>query len=153
MPLNNTTTWISTSPADVKVGMEVKIVEKYPSGATFAAEGTVKRVFCGDDGLRRCELVGVPPVERPTPPDGFEVEIYRRPKKLPLAIGSAIKVYDSKLLRERVAICRVRPGVETNSETGWFFVDGTTMDGHAFLREVPEHLTDSAEVLFDAGKA
>ena len=143
------TTWVSTTADQIKEGMRIKVVEDYGDGNTCTYEGTVDsigaNVFQLPSGTAyRPDFEGA---------EGVKVKLYREPKKLPMAAGSAIKVYDPHLLRERVAVREVRPGAQTTRETGWYFVDEAPEGFRATQneREMPEHLTEHAEILFDAG--
>lgn len=144
---NNMTVWIECGPDEFKPGMMIKTVEKFASGAVITFEGEVERIYFGPDGARRVDLVGVPPVERTAPPEGWSVEMYRQPRELPMAEGSAIKVYDPNYLRDRVAIRKRVSYSDFPVVLSWVFADDIDE------RSIPDHLLESATVLFDASKA
>ena len=146
-------TWINCTPDQIKVGMEARVIETHTDDdskpvATVTIEGTVTRVDHNYIWFGPC-------VSTSQDRENLRSQWYRLPKKLPLDVGSAIKVYDPHNLRERVAVRQVRPDAETTRETGWYFVDEAP-DGFRITqagREVPDLLLEKAEILFDASKA
>lgn len=144
--LNPPSAWVRCGPEEVKVGTNVKVVEAYENGPVVIYEGKVDQMGAGI--LR---FAAGPPAWK-ADQIGCKVSLFREPKKLPMALGSAIKVFDQTYLRERIAVCQVHPDAETSREIGWYFV-GDGWGEASSRREVPTHLLESAEILFDASGA
>lgn len=137
-------TWINCSADDIKVGMEAKVIEHHRvprASGDHTITVTIEGEVTGEDG----EHILFGPVSTTRGPrSSVRVEFYRLPRKLPMAEGSLIKVYDVQFLQDRAAVYVAQYEGQRQLVGKWVFTDRGQ-------RDVPEAYLESAEVLFDAG--
>lgn len=130
-------TWINCSAEDIKPQMTARVVESHTDGPLVTIEGKVTNV--GSQYIWFGDVVSTT-VGRPN----VTTTWYREPRKLPMADGSLIKLYDPAYLTDRAAIYRVEfEGSRQLTGGKWVWTDRG-------MRDVPEVLLEKAEILFDA---
>lgn len=63
-------------PDEVKVGMHLFSIERWPSGGTISYDGIVEKIERQSNGLRVAHLEGIPRQYRGLPPEGWAYELY-----------------------------------------------------------------------------
>lgn len=140
---SSSVTWIKCPPTELHVGQTARIVEQHLDGPTVKAEVTIEgEITRMDDYYAWFGPVATSIKERAN----SKIEYYRKPRRLPLHAGSIIKVFDTSLMCDRAAVRRFRCDLKDPNELAWFWADCD------LSKVVPDHLLETAEILFDASR-
>jgi hypothetical protein len=136
------------SAADVEAGQKIRVVNRSRGGETLLTiEGEVERTAGRKNGEEHIPMfahfVGGAATSIVSDTDWINIGLDVILPDLPTYPGSAIKIYDVNLLRDRLAVLRkVAPReLDEPAEVTWEFADTGTNPSHSDLQQ--------AEIVFD----